>query len=270
VDSLWWWAGDSLWWWAGDSLWWRAGGRWCSSWTYLKGWVPSEDDGAIWRGRLPWLWDMLRRQGNDRQEEGIERTEGRWCPACSRALSRQGREQGPCYGIQSCLAGACRAFPWGWGFLWYDSSASGFASVLPSTPEVPSFTKPSSLLGGLRRSHGSTSSLASPSLYSLRHSCQRNVWIFAIHGAVNFLRGNSSVSGTTRGHQDLLAPGAKEEETFKPSSLGGDLGLSLLQQLPQAKPWCHRVGEHIAGLSNEKWEDWAKEPYFCPALQYLP
>ena len=25
-----------------------------------------------------------------------------------------------------------------------------------------------------------------------------------------------------------------------------------------------------AGLSNEKWEDWAKEPYFCPALHYLP
>lgn len=155
----------------------------------------------------------MKRQGDDRQGEGIERTEGRWCPACSRAFSRQGREQGPCYGIRSCVAGAWRAFPWGWGFR---CSASGFATVLPSTPEVPSSTKPFSLLGGLRRSHGSTSSLASPSLYSLRHSCQRNVWIFATHGAVNFLRGNSSVSGTTRGHQDLLAPGAKEEKTFKP------------------------------------------------------
>lgn len=44
-------------------------------------------------------WSVLRRQGDDGQGEGIARTEGKRCPAYNMALSRQGKEQGQCYGI---------------------------------------------------------------------------------------------------------------------------------------------------------------------------
>lgn len=47
-------------------------------------------------------WSVLRRQGDDGQGEGIERTEGRRSPAYNTALNRQGKEQGQCYGILGC------------------------------------------------------------------------------------------------------------------------------------------------------------------------
>lgn len=47
-------------------------------------------------------WRVVRRQGDDGQGEGIEKTEGRQCPAYNTALSRQGKEQGQCYGIMGC------------------------------------------------------------------------------------------------------------------------------------------------------------------------
>lgn len=53
-------------------------------------------------GEATLAWSVLRRQGDDGQGEGIERTEGRRCPAYNTALNRQGKEQGQCYGSLRC------------------------------------------------------------------------------------------------------------------------------------------------------------------------
>lgn len=102
-------------------------------------------------------WSVVRRQGDDGQGEGIEKTEGRQCPAYNTALSRQGKEQGQCYGIMGCGQEP--------GEFHLELPGARWLGLSPLLhPQGALCYKVFTVLGDLRRSHGSASSLTLPSL----------------------------------------------------------------------------------------------------------